>query len=439
MGPSDGTSVGLSLSRRAEIALRAALELEPLAGVRVLRAVRYLQSQRERRSLKAGGEWRAQCPAIVGCGTLVLPPTSIARCSLLEFGPQGASGRLVPGDCDLSPRAFVDSGIFSAMKGVLKDQSCLWEDTPWYAETLALIVAGQTVWECRSEADLQRRLSEVERLYSNSLDAVRGSQAGPADAEPGLDRGEVGVAVGRGGEVLLCHGAHLLGIALLLGLPRLAVQVRARHPSWAAFREELFAYADHRGGTLYQPALHFDLAGIPSTHGCEDRWRLISSNLRRSGGSVLDIGANLGYFDNRLEDLGYHCIALESDATVAHFMKGIRDANGHTFEVVADSIPGLGCVRGRRFDVVLALSIFHHFLKTRREYMLLERLLDELHCDEMFFEPHANGEPQMAGVYANMSAEAFARHIADRTGLAIAGVLGGAGSPRRIYHLVRMD
>jgi SAM-dependent methyltransferase len=430
----------LPLLQRAKTPVRAALELEPRVGVRILRLLRSLQSRRLRRSLRAGGRWALREAPSTVCDVLSVPPASIVHCSLIEFGPQDSRSAVVPGDWDRSQKAFSDSNIFRAMKSVLKDQSCAWADTPWYAQVLSRVEAGQTVWNCRSEADLQRRVADVERLYWSTPQEGHRSQVQLAERDPSLATSdEVGVAIGRGGELLCCDGAHRLCIALLLGIDEIPVRVRVRHPGWATFRDELLAYARFDGGSLYQPALHCDLASIPSSPRCEDRWRLISSKLERSGGKVLDIGANLGFFDNKLEDLGYDCTAVENDVTLAHFMRGIRDANGHRFEIVADSLSAHGLLEGRHFDVVLALSVLHHFLKTRYEYALLERFLGELKCNEMFFEPHVSGESQMAGAYSHLTPEAFTQHVAGRTGLALIETLGVASDYRTVYHLRRVN
>lgn len=417
--------------------VRVALEREPLVGGRILRAVRSLQSRQLRRSLRAGAKQTLRAASSTACDVLVVPSASISHCSLIEFGPQDSCVAIVPGNWDRSQMLFSDSDIFRAMKSVLKDKTCAWADTPWYTRVLAHIEAGQTVWNCHSVADLQRRVADVERAFLTSLREGYSPQVQPAACDPKLTGGEVGVAIGRGGELLSCDGAPRLCIALLLGIDEVPVRVRVRHPSWAAFREELLAYAQAGGGRLYQPALHCDLAAIPSSDRCKERWELISSQLGCRKGTVLDIGANLGFFDNMLEDLGYDCTAVESDATLAHFMRGIRDANGHRFEIVTDSISARGLVAGRHFDVVLALSVLHHFLKTRYDYALLERLLDELDCDEMFFEPHATGDPQMAGAHVDLTSEAFTQLVVDRTGLTVVGELGETRNGRPIYHLRR--
>jgi len=424
--------------RRAKTLARTVLEREPVVGVRILRAARSLQSRWLRRTLRArGGRTFRSAPSTV-CDVLCVPPTAIVHSSLTEFGSHDFRGAVIPGDWDISRKEFADLDIFHAMKSVLKDASCAWADTSWYAQTLRRIEAGQTPWNCRTEADLQRRVADLERLYSSIRQCGYRSQAQLAECESNLATGdEVAVAIGRSGELLFCDGAHRLCLALLLGVNEIPVQVSVRHPAWAMFREELLEYARSEGGHLYQPALHPDLAAIPSAHACEERWRLISSRLNGQGGRVLDIGANLGFFDNKLEDLGHHCTAVENDATLAHFMRGIRDANGHQFEIVTDSISSGGSVRGGHFNVVLALNILHHFLKTRHEYGLLERLLDDLECDEMFFEPHGSGEAQMRGAYADMKPEAFTEYVASRSGLTAVEALGEASDGRTVYHLRR--
>ena len=416
--------------------VRTSMERERHVGAPVLRGVRALQSHNRRRSLRIAAE------GMLGTASehdvLSVSPESIAHCSPVEFGSPGSRAAVVPGDWDRSTRLFVDSEVFRAMKSVLKDRSCAWSDTAWYRRSLIRLRSGHAVSACRDEAELRARLAELQSLYRSSSREGRGSRGSLAefDATPVVG-GEIAVAVGRNGELLFCDGAPRLGLALLLGIESVAVRVRVRHPSWASLRGELLAYAQAGDGRLYQPAQHSDLAFIASSDMSDSRWDLISARLGRGGGTVLDIGAYLGFFDNKLEDLGYDCTAVEMDATRTYFMKRIRDANGHRFEVVTDSISASGLLREQRYDVVLALSVLHHFLKTRPDHALLETLLDELDCDEMFFEPHLTGERQMAGAYAQLTSEEFTEYVAARTGLAVVGRLGDTGNHRPVYHLRR--
>jgi hypothetical protein len=421
---------------RVKATVRRALESEPRVGVRTLRALRELQSRQRLQSLRAEGAHALRAAPSLAGGTLSVPPASIMYCSLTESRRQDCRGEVLPGDWDKTGQMFCNSELFGAMQSVLKEQSCSWDATLWYAQALARLSAGGVASTCHCEADIQDRLAEVERAYASAQRHNSQAQSLVGDSDLAAD-GEVGVAIGRSGALMCCDGAHNLGIALLLGLEEVPVRIRVRHPLWAEFRQDLFGYAHSEGGRLYQPALHCDLAGIPSLHSCEDRWKLIATRLDGGSGRVLDIGANLGYFDNKLEDLGYDCLAIESDATIAHFMKGIRDANAHRFVVETGSIFARGWVRKRRFRVVLALSILHHCLKTPFDYASLERLLSELDCDEMFFESFVEDEPQMARAYVDLSPEAFTQHVANRTGLTAVEPLGEAGSGRLLYHLRR--
>lgn len=423
---------------RARIFLRTLAEREPILGVHALREWRRVKARWRRRSLRRHGRvllW-GQMPDLED--VMYVAPTSIVHSALSEFRLCDFRGAIVTGGWDKSEKTFTELDIYQAMKSVLKDRSCTWSATEWYARALRRLEDGEMPKGCRSKAELDEHLANLERLYATIAEAGYRSQGHLIELHPDDARGdEVAVAIGRSGELLFCDGAHRLTTALLIGVEAIPVQVAVRHPIWAQLRCELFDYARSEGGRLYQAALHPDLAAVPSAHGCEDRWALISSRLDGSGGRVLDIGANLGFFDNKLEDLGYSCTAVENDPILTRFMKVIRDANGHRFEVETDSILVGGSVRGRQYRVVLALNILHHFLKSKAESVLLERLLVDLEAEEMFFEPHRAQEPQMEGAYSSLTPEEFTEFVAEKSGCTLVDALGHAGDGRMVYHLRR--
>ena len=429
-------AVGTSAARRVRVYLRTRAEREPRVGVPVLRAWRALKARRRREQLRRYGSvagWSAGA-----ADTLSVDPAAIVHCSRVEYGLHDFRGVVVPGDWDAPGKRFADLDLHQAMLQVLGERSRTWEQTAWYAAAMRSLAEGGRPKGLWDKAEVDAHLSRLERLYAAVRDDGYLSQPELLERDPAAATGdEVAVAVGRGGELLFCDGAHRLSIALLLGLDSIPVQVAVRHPAWAALRDELFAYAASEGGRLYQAALHPDLAAVPSAHGCEDRWALIEPRLRGRQGAVLDIGANLGFFANRLEDLGYACTAVENDPLLVRFMTAIRDANAHHFRVVSESVLSPGVLEGQRFGTVLALNILHHFLKTKSETELLERHLRELRCDEMFFEPHGPGERQFAGAYLPLDPEAFTDFVASRTGLGVVEPLGTAADGRVVYHLRR--
>ena len=423
---------------RARIFLRTLAEREPVVGARMLRGWRRLKSRWQRRTLRNRQQVRLWGETIDYRGVLVVAPEAILHCSLSEFRLCDFGEAVVPGGWDLSQKAFADLDIYSAMKSVLKDKSCGWEATVWYRRALQRMAAGEPAKGCRTEAQLREHLARLAELYARISSSGYRSQAELFELDPDQATGdEVAVCVGRTGELLFSDGAHRLCAALLLGIESIPVQVTVRHPQWAELRSELISYAESQAGRLYQPALHPDLEAVPSAQGCEERWSMIAPRLAGGPGTALDIGANLGYFDNKLEELGYSCTAVENDPTLTRFATAIRNANGHGFEVVTDSILAGGGVRGRRYGIVLALNIFHHFLKTRQEFSMLGRLLDDLQGDEMFFEPHGADDPQMVGAYSGLSPHELTRFVAIRSGLTQIDLLGVASDGREVYHLRR--
>ena len=114
------------------------------------------------------------------------------------------------------------------------------------------------------------------------------------------------------------------------------------------------------------------------------------------GGTLLDIGANWGYFCHRFEDAGFQCYAVEASFREYYFLDKLRVAENRSFAAIHASI--FEFWEKSEFDVVVALSIFHHFLKTENEYEKLVSFLRRLRTRVLFFEPHLADE--VAGVEA---------------------------------------
>ena len=183
---------------------------------------------------------------------------------------------------------------------------------------------------------------------------------------------------------------------------------------------------------LYSMIPHPDFEHIPAGRGAE-RFEMIRPHLSPDGGTALDLGAHFATFSHWLEDAGYKVTAVEHSPLYAEVARQVRDLSGKTFEVIEGSIFDLPDLR---YDVVLALNIFHHFLKTQRRYEAFVALLDRLHCDVMFFESHRESEDQMKDAHVNMAPEAFARFIAERTGLTEITVIG-EDKKRTVFKLAR--
>ena len=186
---------------------------------------------------------------------------------------------------------------------------------------------------------------------------------------------------------------------------------------------------------LYQPITHPDLADIPAAHECEDRLNSIEDNLSAQQGHVLDIGACLGYFCHRFEEKGFDCYAVENHPPTVYFLRRLARAENRRFKIITESILDSSEIKNTHFEIVLALNIFHHFLKTKEDYDKLVDLLKNLQMDELFFEPHLPDELQMEGAYKNYSPDEFVKFILENSNLRIADLLGKMKDGRSLYRL----
>jgi SAM-dependent methyltransferase len=232
---------------------------------------------------------------------------------------------------------------------------------------------------------------------------------------------EVLVAVDRRGRVHLVDGAHRLALAQVLRLPEIPVLVAVRHAEWDEFRRSMIQYARDRGEGVYQRLDHPDLAVVPYVHG-SDRWPMIEAHLPPGGGTALDIGANAGLFSFALARRGFRVTAVERSEKEAYVLGRLVAASSLPIRVVKASI--FDAPLEKHYCVVLALNIFHHFLKTEPTLRLLEGLLGGLTADFVFFESHDPDEVQMRGAYFNPAPRDFAEWVAGRLGLDSVRLIG---------------
>jgi len=256
---------------------------------------------------------------------------------------------------------------------------------------------------------------------------------------------EIGVNIDRDGRYQFNDGTYALGVAKALRLPQVPVKVRVRHRQWMEFRNFMWSLskgggAATRAAHLYQNPVHPDLQDIPAAHSCEDRFEAARHAVPRRGGQLLDIGANLGYFCHRFEELGYTCYAVEYEPLIARAADRIRIAEDKKFKVitgdlfaVADNEP----LRGKHWEVVLAFNIFHHFLKHKALHDKLVAWLKDLSVDVMIFEPHRSGERQMGGAYANCDEPGFVDFILSNSMLQRSELVHRCGDGRPVYKLWR--
>ena len=190
-------------------------------------------------------------------------------------------------------------------------------------------------------------------------------------------------------------------------------------------------YVSWHRGKLYAPIPHPAFSHIPSKYGPE-RFDLIAPHLDFQNGTVLDIGSRFGYIALRLDELGYKVTAVDQSRENAYFMRSIRDLCGCSFEVVHDSIFNLAAVE---FDIVIALNIFHHFMKTKDGFEQLDAFLRRLKCRMLIYQAHNPAERQMDGAFSNLAPEEAARFLSERLSLPRITEIGSYRKSRKFLNI----
>jgi len=345
-------------------------------------------------------------------------------------------GGVIGGDWDLKTIRFTELGV-GVFKG-LEDRflrGLTWEQTDFYRKVLDMISSGTHLWGCRNKAEWDARCQYLDSLYHDMKTNGYRSQRDIAlqEGNPCKGEDEVTVRVGRDGDLLFEDGQHRLAIAKLLNMDKIPVRITARHAGWYRFRKEVLDYARTQPTkTLYHPVTHPDLADIPALYGNE-RFELINAHVPFKSGDLLDIGAHWGYFCHKFEEQGFNCYAVESHAPTQYFLKKLKVADNRRFTVIESSVFDY---RDKvDFDIVLALNIFHHFLKTERDHDRLVDLLRRLRMKVMFFQTELPDSPQMAGAYRNFNCDEFVAFIIDNSVLKQATRIGETENGRPIYRL----
>jgi hypothetical protein len=363
-------------------------------------------------------------------------PGRIHYCIIGFFDIYEDKGKIIGGNWDQLENEFEEIDVYQALKERFIDGKD-WKDTAFYWRALGLISGGKTMWGCRTRSELDERCKRWESLYQDIKNSGYKSQKEltlEADTYPLSIEDEITVCVGRKGDLLLNQGRHRLAIARLLDVGKIPVRITVRHPQWQKFRKDILKYAEKHGGKIYQPLTHPDLSDIPSAR-TGYRFDIIKKELSFQKGRLLDIGAHWGYFCHKFEELGFDCYAVENDPMAISFLEKLRRADNRNFKIISESLLECQSIRNLDFDVVLALNIFHHFLKKKTTYLELVNLLHNLKMKEMFFQPHLPNELQMKNAYRNYSDTEFVEFILKNSCLTKAKLVGVAKGGRPIWRL----
>jgi SAM-dependent methyltransferase len=350
--------------------------------------------------------------------------------------------KVLDGNWDKHLEKFENLDVYQAFQQRF-EQNKKWEDTEFYHRVLKNISDGSIKWGCHDKKDFDKRVKNIDALYYEIKNNGIKTKEEIFVAKKLLDKLEkstvildnILIAIGRDGNFLFVDGRHRLSIAKLLKLPQVPVNIVVRHKEWMDFRKELITFMENYGkGKFYQPFTHPDLANIPFFHG-DTRFKIIKENLSSQFGTVCDIGANFGYFSHKFEDEGFDCYAVEGSRMHVYFLEKLKKAENKKFKIIHQSIFEYQKNQELKFDVILALNIFHHFLKDKGSYFNMIKLLRRMKAKELFFEPDKQKKHPDRALYKNYSPEEFVNFIIENSCFKKAKFLGNAEDSRPIYKL----
>lgn len=339
------------------------------------------------------------------------------------------------GDWDLNvDRRFDEMPVHTALEDLLILERP-WEESEFFQATAKKIERGTPKFGCNTVDELRQRGALLQKL----ADDIR-ANGFLSRSELGREQlaDEVRVGIGRDGRFIFLDGRHRLSIARIFGIEEIPVHVSVRHPLWEEFRAQIRKYATERDGRIYQSIDHPDLRDFPSHHKGE-RIALLSKALGDydcAEKRLLDIGAHWGYMSQQMEKRGFVCTAVEANNRCARFAKRIRDATESRFDVWRGDIFDFPDAESQ--DVVLALNIFHHLIKTEELHQGLIEFLNRLESVELiFFESHIHGSGHMRRASYDYEPQQFAEFVAKHAGLSSVELLGNARDGRALFKIAR--
>jgi len=176
---------------------------------------------------------------------------------------------------------------------------------------------------------------------------------------------------------------------------------------------KVLAWAEQHKGKLYAPIAHPQLSDIKSVWP-PSRFEYVRKALPADARTALDVGSHWGFFAIGLARLGLDVTAVEANRENARFLREIARLSGAEVRVEEKSIFDL---KSTEYDVVLALNIFHHFLRQTDTYEQLIGFLSRLRCRTMIYQAHAVDGRKMQDAFARIPAEEMCDVICRKVGL----------------------
>lgn len=297
--------------------------------------------------------------------------------------------KIVDGDWDLSNKLFVDSYFFKAFQQRIKEGK-EWKQTEYYQIRFKNLVEKKGMPVSFAEKKLGKYFLRLENLYHDINENGLKSKRDMMLLKGWIMRtyisnllDEISVAVGRDGQFLTGHGKHRLSIVKIIKIDSIPINIIIRHKKWVQFKSYLIHYLRKKRRGNYKEILnHPDLQNLPLKKG-EISFDLVRNNISISKGTILDIGAEAGYFCHKFENEGYNCIALEDEPLNVYFLKKLKKIENKKFKIISKSLLELIQNDDIEIDAILSLGKLYEFLKSKESFLELKVFLNKLKLKEL--------------------------------------------------------
>lgn len=319
------------------------------------------------------------------------------------------------GNWDEDIRDVTDSHVYRSLFDMFVENK-KWQETELFWFIMTGVNSGKNEWYCQTAEDVHARGEQIYQLYAEikkhgviPQNKLSENLKDPRVEEDKMRSDDIYVSISRHGELLFANnGTHRFGIAKILGIEYIPVKIYKRHEEWENYKLKVTEFCNKIWkGKTYQRLPHPDFNNLtPIFH--DNRYDLIKKNTKYPKSKLLDIGSLFGYICYKAELDGFECTAVESHNEYLDIMRKLHSACNMKYRIFDSSVFD---IHDKKYDIVVAYNIFHHFIKTEKDYNNLVKLLNELDYKEMFVQFHKTNEAQMANAFKNFNEEEFANFI----------------------------
>jgi hypothetical protein len=339
-----------------------------------------------------------------------------------DFSIHGANEYSCLGDWDREIYSFMENSlIYKAYCDVYREHRP-WSETRYYKEVLPFV---NILDVATRDYFISQRCSYLDYLFRCIRDC--GYHQNPLGDS-------IDVSFGRNGEIILNNGRHRLAAMLACDYSNLVpVTITVRHGEWVAFKQRVIDYAQLHENMLYQPVKHPEFQFFKIRQ--KVRFPVISSEVSQDLRKIVDLGTQWGFMCQLFADEGREPVGVELDPVEFWFLNKFRAIGNYHFKIYnvdiydyVKSYPNADCF--------LALSIFHHFMRTKEGYFKLVRILQRMNSKQLIFQMCDRKEFSGMRPYLNFTDKEFVNFIIAHSCYSHAKEIGGF-ERRKMFSFVR--